>query len=499
MVFGLRLFTLKNSRNFKISGQKILCFLSQGFQKDFCFVFLFICCGHIFSAFWFAVYEKVIIGEFSPPRGRFSATGFCVIVWGLMSDFNFKIEKKMAKGLGRAGVIHTAHGDIKTPAFVTVGTKATVKALTPEMVNSLGAQVVLANTYHLYLQPGDGVVARAGGLHNFMNWSGPMMTDSGGFQVFSLGAAYGEGGISKFVSGKLVSDKPEDDREESIIKLAKIDEDGVTFRSHIDGSEHRFTPERSMQIQHNLGADIIFAFDECTSPSADYDYQKQAMERTHRWAERSLAEHKRLLQEQEAPSQKVLGSPRDARPDVFDRDFLSPSQPALFGIIQGGRHQDLREESARVIGSMDFDGFGIGGSFNKEDMGTAVGWVSAILPEDKPRHLLGIGEPEDIVEGIKNGADTFDCVTPTRMARNGTLITKAGRLNILNAQYKEDFSLIEEGCGCYTCQNYTRAYLAHLFRAKEMLAGTLASVHNLYFLIHLTNDIREKIIKNEEF
>lgn len=383
---------------------------------------------------------------------------------------------------GRAGVIHTAHGEIKTPAFVTVGTKATVKALTPEMVNSLGAQVVLANTYHLYLQPGDELVKKAGGLHNFMNWQGPMMTDSGGFQVFSLGAAFGEGGISKFVSGKSVSSKsgkgsdevsPQVPRSESssgednpIIKLAKIDEDGVTFKSHIDGSEHRFTPERSMQIQHNLGADIIFAFDECTSPLADYEYQKQAMERTHRWAERSLAEHKKLKGGQ-----------------------------ALFGIVQGGRHQDLREESARVIGSMDFDGFGIGGSFSKEDMGTAVGWVSAILPEDKPRHLLGIGEPEDILEGIKNGADTFDCVTPTRMARNGTLLTKNGRLNILNAQYREDFTPIEEGCGCYTCQHYTRAYLAHLFRAKEMLAGTLASVHNLYFLIHLTEQIRNDILE----
>ncbi len=442
-----------------------------------------------------------------------------------MKEFGFKIEKKIPGRLGRAGVITTPHGEIKTPAFVTVGTKATVKALTPEMVNSLGAQVVLSNTYHLYLQPGDELVAKAGGLHKFMNWDGPMMTDSGGFQVFSLGAAFGEGGVSKFakegvqkIDGgeKLDFDEPGSPTSHSQ-KLAKIDEDGVTFKSHIDGSEHRFTPERSMQIQHNLGADIIFAFDECTSPSADYDYQKQAMERTHRWAERSLAEHQRLLQEQEAPSQKVLGSPRDARPDIFDRDFLSPSlgqtfssgtssHPALFGIVQGGRHQDLREESARVIGGMDFDGFGIGGSFDKEDMGTAVGWVSAILPEDKPRHLLGIGEPEDIIEGVKNGADTFDCVTPTRMARNGTLITKAGRLNILNAQYREDFTPIEEGCGCYTCSprpdggaRYTRAYLAHLFRAKEMLAGTLASVHNLYFLINLTNQIREKILKGEEF
>ena len=474
-----------------------------------------------------------------------------------MSDFNFKIEKKMKNGLGRAGIIHTAHGDIETPAFVTVGTKATVKALTPEMVNSLGAQVVLANTYHLYLQPGDELIKKAGGLHKFMNYDGPMMTDSGGFQVFSLGAAYGEGGISKLVSGKQVSNKSKTPYcarldiaqtgkmgiteeclksdlatrdttsnlglEEPIAKLAKIDEDGVTFKSVIDGSEHRFTPERSMQIQHNLGADIIFAFDECTSPLADYEYQKEAMDRTHRWAERSLKEHQRLNCEANSKSDLVIQSttsnhpPLDESSEAGAKSHLAPislklrgagtremtsHQPALFGIVQGGRHQDLREESARVIGAMDFDGFGIGGSFNKEDMGTAVGWVSKILPEDKPRHLLGIGEPADIIEGVKNGADTFDCVTPTRMARNGTLMVKSGRVNIFNAQYREDFGVIEEGCGCYTCQlnsdgsaKYSRAYLAHLFRAKEILASTLASIHNLYFLINLTKQIRRDILE----
>lgn len=433
----------------------------------------------------------------------------------VMSDFGFKIEKKIPGRLGRAGVITTPHGVIKTPAFVTVGTKATVKSLTPEMVNSLGAQVVLANTYHLYLQPGDELVKKAGGLHKFMNWSGPMMTDSGGFQVFSLGAAYGEGGISKFVNSQTTQttqSSPENpDFAKSnfakLAKLAKIDEDGVTFRSHIDGSEHRFTPERSIQIQHNLGADIIFAFDECTSPLADYDYQKQAMERTHRWAERSLAEHKRLVDQPADNFRSFTLKGSDA-----DENSSAGFAPSLFGIVQGGRFKDLREESARVIGSMDFNGFGIGGSFEKEDMGSAVGWVNALLPEDKPRHLLGIGEPEDIIEGVKNGADTFDCVTPTRMARNGTLLVKADppssamadfgatkRLNILNAQYKEDLTSIEEGCGCYTCQNYTRAYLAHLFRAKEMLAATLASVHNLYYLINLTNEIREKIINGQDF
>jgi queuine tRNA-ribosyltransferase len=426
----------------------------------------------------------------------------------------FEIQKKMQAGLGRAGVIHTAHGDIETPAFVTVGTKATVKALTPEMVNSLGAQVVLANTYHLYLQPGDELIKKAGGLHKFMNYNGPVMTDSGGFQVFSLGAAFGEGGISKFVknsdnlctksSNKSYFSKSNFEHEEAIVKLAKIDEDGVTFKSIIDGSEHRFTPERSMQIQHNLGADIIFAFDECTSPLADYEYQKQAMERTHRWAERSLAEHQRLNAEAGSKSDLAPTSPRLR--GVNTRD--TTSNPALFGIVQGGRHQDLREESARFLAGLcpptgGFDGFGIGGSFNKEDMGTAVGWVSQILPEDKPRHLLGIGEPADIIEGIKNGADTFDCVTPTRMARNGTLMVKGGRLNIFNAQYREDFGPIEEGCGCYTCQlnsdgtaKYSRAYLAHLFRAKEILASTLASIHNLYFLVNFTKQIRSDILEN---
>ena len=403
-----------------------------------------------------------------------------------MQNFNFKIEKKSANSLARAGVIETPHGVIETPAFVVVGTKATVKALTPEMVSSLGAQVVLANTYHLYLQPGDELVKEAGGLHQFMNWGGPMMTDSGGFQVFSLGAAFGEGGVSKFVSENKNSEtetlnplicaksdftqirikEEKGEKEEKKVKLAKIDEEGVTFQSHLDGSSHRLTPERSMQIQHNLGADIIFAFDECTSPLAPYDYQKEAMDRTHRWAKRSLDEHERL------------GGPQ-----------------ALFGIVQGGRHQDLREESARVIGGMDFAGFGIGGSFNKEDMGTAVSWVSKRLPEDKPRHLLGIGEPEDIVSGIKNGADTFDCVTPTRMARNGTLMTANGRLNILNSAHRHDFGPLEEGCGCYTCQNYSRAYLSHLFRAKEMLAGTLASIHNLYYLVNLTKGIRRDILE----
>lgn len=385
-----------------------------------------------------------------------------------MSNFNFKIEKKIPGQLGRAGVIHTPHGDIFTPAFVTVGTKATVKALTPEQVKTLGTQVVLANTYHLYLQPGDELVKKAGGLHSFMNWSGPIMTDSGGFQVFSLGAAYEEGGLNKFL---IETDNSIQSRQGNLgpggERLAKIDDDGVSFRSHLDGSTHRFTPERSMEIQHNLGADIIFAFDECTAPTAGHDYQKEAMERTHAWAKRSLSRHNELNTEH---------------------------QQALYGIVQGGRFRDLREASAKFIASLPFDGFGIGGSFEKKDMDSALSWVNSVLPEEKPRHLLGIGAVEDLFAGVENGADTFDCVAPTRLARNGAILTSQGRLNINNATFREDFSPLESGCSCYTCQNYTRAYLAHLFRAKEMLGATLASIHNLHFLTHLVAEMRQAIL-----
>ena len=243
----------------------------------------------------------------------------------------------------------------------------------------------------------------------------------------------------------------------------------------MDGSEHTFTPERSIEIQHNIGADMIFAFDECTSPNAPHEYQKEAMARTHQWANRSLQKHKEFV-------------PR--------KSVSSPHQSALFGIVQGGRFQDLREESARIIGKMDFDGFGIGGSFTKEDMNTAVGWVNKLLPEDKPRHLLGIGEPFDLFGGVENGSDLFDCVAPTRIARNGSLYTNNGRINIFNAQFRSDFMPIDANCSCYTCTHYTRAYVAHLFRSKEMFAATLASIHNLYFTIHLVDKIRQSILDN---
>lgn len=384
-----------------------------------------------------------------------------------VSSINFKIEKKLKGKLGRAGTLETSHGLIETPAFVTVGTKATVKALTPEQVKDLGAQVILANTYHLYLQPGDEIVKKAGGLNEFMNWPGPTMTDSGGFQVFSLGAAYGKGisKVTKEERPELLL--PEAYQDPDRPKLTKIDHDGVMFKSHLDGSAHYITPEKSIDIQHNLGADIIFAFDECTSPIEPNHYQREALDRTHRWAKKSLDYH---------------------------RSKENSKYQALFGIVQGGRSEILRKESAETVGKMDFDGFGIGGSFAKEDMTTAVQWVNEILPEKKPRHLLGIGEPEDLFMGVENGVDLFDCVMPTRMARNGTVYTAKGKINLMNSEFQDDFNAIDSSCNCYTCKNYTKAYIAHLFRAKEMLAATLASIHNLYFIINLVKKMREELV-----
>lgn len=399
--------------------------------------------------------------------------------------FKFHIEKAIPNKKGRAGTITTAHGVIETPAFIPVATKATVKSLTPEQVRSLGTDAILANTYHLYLQPGTEVLKKSGGLGKFMNWSRPTFTDSGGFQAFSLGPAFGKrlGKINK-EKGTLSSNPDSEEVEEAIVSPAKIDDDGVTFKSVIDGSMHRFTPERSIEIQHDIGADIIFAFDECLSPQESYERQKAAVLRTHEWADRCLVRH------------KSASNPLSA--------------PSLFGIVQGGRHEDLRRESARTIGSMDFEGFGIGGSFDKKDIGTAVGWVCEELPENKPRHLLGIGsEPIDLILGIENGIDTFDCVAPTRIARNGAAYVKNmktstsnnGRINLLNAQFISDFTPIDSSCGCYTCTHYTRSYLNHLFRAKEILAATLTSIHNLYFVVNLVKNARKAIVEEkwEEF
>ena len=418
----------------------------------------------------------------------------------------FKIERKLKNSLGRAGVLETSHGDILTPAFVAVGTKATVKSLNPEQVKEAGTEVVLGNTYHLYLQPGDEIVKEAGGIGKFMNWNGPTMTDSGGFQVFSLGVAYGKGitKITKITDPSLLIPERFDDTDAP--RLAKIGQDGVSFKSHLDGSIHYITPEKSIQIQHNLGADIIFAFDECTSPSEDLKYQEEALERTHRWAERSLAEHLKIKKTKEyflegvsqadEPGGSAELASSDSDPINNDSSVFCP---ALFGIVQGGRDESLRKKSANFIKNLNFDGFGIGGSFAKEDMSSAVKWVNEILPEEKPRHLLGIGEPEDLFMGIENGVDLFDCVAPTRLGRNGTIYTKMGKIIIMNTKFRNDFSPIEKDCKCYTCQNYSRAYVAHLFHGKEMLAGTLASIHNLYFIVNLVKKIRQSIFDDNFF
>ncbi|MBP6881058.1 MAG: tRNA guanosine(34) transglycosylase Tgt [Candidatus Pacebacteria bacterium] len=398
----------------------------------------------------------------------------------MKAPITFEIIKRITGTLGRAGVIHTSHGDIETPAFVVVGTKGTVKSIKPEdMRDIVGNQVALANTYHLFLQPGDDVIKEAGGLHKFSNWQLPTMTDSGGFQVFSLGAAFGKG-VTKFSQGD-VTERVEKSGlnvyskkvAEEHGKLCVIDEEGVTFTSHIDGSMHRFTAERSIDIQHNIGADIIVAFDECTSPTADKEYQREAMERTHRWAKRSIMAHK--------------------------QNYEALKKQGIYGVVQGGRYLDLREESARALSAMDFDGFGIGGSFTKEDLGDALRVVNEVLPENKPRHLLGIGEPEDITEGVKLGCDTFDCVAPTRIGRTGTIYERTNeghkRTNLLNARYQRDFSKPDESCDCYVCKNYTKAYLAHLFRAQEMLGPHLASLHNLYYIVNFTKRLREEILR----
>ena len=425
-----------------------------------------------------------------------------------MNNFNFKIEKKMSGTLARAGHINTPHGIIQTPAFVAVGTKATVKSLNPDQIKQEGSQVVLGNTYHLYLQPGDDIVFRAGGIGKFMNWQGPTMTDSGGFQVFSLGAAYGKdmSKVLKITDPSLLI--PERFDDSNAPRLAKVGQDGVSFKSHLDGSMHYITPEKSIEIQHNLGADIIFAFDECTSPAEDLKYQEEALGRTHSWAKRSLDEHKKREDEKIKTSPETLfvrssddGDGSGARPSQkeFQASLSQVFPQALFGIVQGGRDENLRKKSAKIISEINvdgkyFDGFGIGGSFAKEDMSTAVKWVNEILPEDKPRHLLGIGEPEDLFMGIENGVDLFDCVLPTRLGRNGTIYTKYGKISITNKKYRDDFTPIEDDCECYSCKGYTRAYIAHLFHGKEMLAGTLASIHNLHFIVTLVSKIRQSIL-----
>ncbi len=391
------------------------------------------------------------------------------------------IEKEIPGTLARAGVISTPHGDIKTPCFVAVGTKADVKGIDSTQYPELGVQTIISNTYHLYLSPGEKLIDKAGGIHKFMGFSGPIMTDSGGFQVFSLGEGFGKK-LSKFLVPSKVEglENPlptvfDEDLATSHGKLAIVDEDGVSFTSHVDGSLHRFTPERSIEIQHGIGADIIYAFDECTSPAADYDYQKEAMERTHRWADRSLKAHRGNI----------------------DKN----SKQGIYGIVQGGRFADLRIESAQTLANMDFDGYGIGGSFSKHDILGILDKVNSVLPKEKPRHLLGIGEPEDIFIGVAAGIDTFDCVLPTRNGRNGGLYTKKGKIQIPNSEYIDDFGPIDADCDCTVCKNHTRSYVHHLFRTHEMLGPILASMHNIRFLTRLVEQIRQSILDGnfEEF
>ncbi len=339
-------------------------------------------------------------------------------------------------GRARAGLLHTPHGVVPTPVFMPVGTQGTVKAVSPRDLKDLGATMILSNTYHLYLRPGDERIARLGGLHQFMAWDGPILTDSGGYQVFSLAPR------------------------------RQVDADGVTFRSHIDGSEHRFTPERVIAIQENLGADIITCLDECAPPT-DYEYNLQALERTHAWAQRCKAAHHRADQ-------------------------------ALFGIVQGGVFPDLRERSARFITGLGFDGYAIGGlsvGEPKEQTCAVLEWMDALLPADRPRYLMGVGTPEDLVEGVARGVDMFDCVLPTRMARNGGALTCHGRLNLRNARYADDPSPLLPGCTCYTCTHFSRAYLRHLVLANEILGHQLLTLHNLHLMLTMAREIREAILE----
>ncbi|MDY0256919.1 tRNA guanosine(34) transglycosylase Tgt [Gudongella oleilytica] len=348
----------------------------------------------------------------------------------------YELIKESKETKARLGRIVTPHGEIETPVFMPVGTRATVKTMTPEEVKDLGAKIILSNTYHLYLKPGHDLVKEAGGLHRFMNWNGPILTDSGGFQVFSLG------------------------------ELRKIKEEGVEFRSHIDGSKHFISPETSIDIQNALGSDIMMCFDECVPYPADYEYAKQSMERTTRWAKRCKEHHK---------------------------DW---NTQALFGIVQGGMFRDLREQSAKDLVEMDFCGYAVGGLSVGEPMDVmceVLDYTTPLLPRDKPRYLMGVGSPDYLFEAVIRGIDMADCVLPTRIARNGTAMTSHGKVVIRNGKYSRDFTPLDPECDCYTCRNYTRAYIRHLFNVDEILALRLTTIHNLYFLIKLMERIREAI------
>lgn len=351
----------------------------------------------------------------------------------------YKLIKKSKDTKARVGEIKTNHGIIKTPVFMPVGTRATVKTMTPEEVKDLGAQIILSNTYHLFLRPGPEIIEKAGDLHKFMNWHGPILTDSGGFQVFSLSAN------------------------------RKITEEGVTFRSHIDGSKQFLSPEVSIDVQNSLGSDIIMAFDECAPYPATYEYIEHSMNRTTRWAKRCKDHHK------------------------------NTDNQALFGIVQGGMYKDLRKKSAEDLVAMDFPGYAVGGlsvGEPKDIMVDILDYTTDFLPEDKPRYLMGVGTPDYLFEAVEHGIDMADCVLPTRIARNGTAMTSVGKVIAKNGKYKEDFTSLDENCDCYTCKNYTKAYIRHLFNVNEILAYRLLSIHNIYFLTKLMENIRNAILED---
>ena len=366
---------------------------------------------------------------------------------------------------GRTGVIHTPHGVIHTPAFVPVATQAAMKAVLPETMKELGAQCLLSNAFHLFERPGEGVIDAAGGLGRFMNWDGPTFTDSGGFQVLSLGA-----GFKKTLAMDVTGMKSDDVIAEGKERLAFVDEDGVTFKSPLNGSTHRFSAEISMGIQHRIGADIMFAFDELTTLMNTRGYQERSVERTFRWARRCVAEHRRLTEERS------------------DKPYQ-----ALYGVVQGANYEDLRRHAAEQIASLDFDGVGIGGAIEKRLIGDTCAWIGDAMPESRPRHVLGIASVDDIFECVENGGDTFDCVAPARCARNGAIFTCDGRYNVKRSRFRTDFGPLEEGCDCHACTHYSRAYVAHLLHAREINGFTLATIHNERFFVRLLDDIRASI------
>lgn len=397
-----------------------------------------------------------------------------------VAEDRFDFEVLTRDRTARRGRLVTPHGLVDTPAFVAVGTQASVKGLTPQAVADAGSEILFANTYHLFLRPGREVVAHHGGLHRFMAWNGPIMTDSGGFQVFSLGAGieHRVGKVSSIFPSEEGGSAAGERRGAQVKPMVEVSEEGVRFRSHIDGSRQLLTPEMSISVQRDLGADIVLAFDECTSPLHDRSYTESSMERTHRWAQRSLREFR------EEPA-------------------VHPYRQALYGIVQGGAYRDLRERSAATIGAMEFDGYAIGGNLGKshEEMYSVIDWTVPLLPADRPRHLLGIGDVPSIFEAVERGCDTFDCVSPTRNARNGGALARSDfgeplanfRLNLRNARFAEDLRPIEPDCDCLTCRTASRSYLRHLFKAGESLGPQLATIHNLRFMSRLFGDIRRSL------